>query len=299
VSKVISESTIQWGDATRWQIYKNVRVLMKILRAIVSVFAVTVLSACGGGGSSTPSAGTPNQESTPPSLNGQEALETFGDGHGVLRVRTDASNVVAIVPNITDITGTVPATTTDTASIYTLGVDTNSWGRYYSMTANVNNVEINTSAWVDSTSQALMFYSHFQSNPAMVAAGGPPAENIPTGTHVFRGVAVFGTRSNAGRASDAGTFDMSVNFDDGITDIVANIPSNGGSSISSLVYRDIPIDLAAGTFQITSATLTIDGVSQSASIYGSFHGDGATGVSLVFHDTEETPLYAGAAAGHR
>jgi hypothetical protein len=274
-------------------------VIMKVRSAIVSVFAVTVLSACGGGGSSTPSPETPTQESTSPSLNGSQALETFGDGHGVLRVRTDATNVVAIVPNINDITGTVPATTTDTASIFTLGVDTNSWGRYYSMNANVNNVEINTSAWVDSTSQALMFYSHFQSNPAMVAAGGPAAKNIPTGTHVFRGVAVFGTRSNTGWASDAGAFDMSVNFDTGKTDIVANIPSNGGSPISSLVYRDIPIDLAAGTFQITSATLTIDGVSQSASIYGSFHGDGATGVSLVFHDTEETPVYAGAAAGHR
>lgn len=265
--------------------------MKNVLKLSFACVLTTLLSACGGGGGGGGTSAT---------LNGLTTLNTFSDGHGILRVRDDDSNVVAMVPNIGTISGTVPATTTETVSVTALGVDTNGWGRYYSMTATVNGVAVSTAAWLDSTSNALMLYSHFQSNPALVAAGGPALSNIPSGSYVYRGVNVFGTRaSGGGWASDAGTFTMSVNFDTGITDIVASTPSNGGSPTSSLVHTNIPINLTAGTFQSSTATLSIGGATQSASVYGSFHGSGATGVSGIYHDNNSTPVYAGSFAGHR
>ena len=69
--------------------------------------------------------------------------------------------------------------------------------------------------------------------------------------------------------------------------------------LSMPVDDTIPVNLSTGEFESDGllAVVNENPLESGMTIQGTFHGNGATGVTGVFYDNDPTPNYGGAIAG--
>ena len=154
-----------------------------------------------------------------------------------------------------------------------------------------NNMEFaRTVGYLDSVSRVL--FVHIDVMPeGLTLVMGETLENIPTGDFQYNGFNGLIDNSNLRTSYEYGTFNMSVDFSIGWGTISA-------STANSQLVGSYIVDTDDGSIFGSDLTLTINNSrSKSSSFYGSFHGDGATTVSGVYHENEPNPEYQGVIVG--
>lgn len=254
-------------------------------KIIAASFILSTLSACGGGGSGGGSV------SSGPSNPAPTVLKTFGDGAGIARAeitangQTVTANVMAgdINNYNTDPTGVI-----DPSGISFSG--SNQYGNFYSGRTTLNGITVDVVYYEDSGGDTFIGYLEGNGTNAALA-GGYKASNMPSGVYNYAGTNIIGFRD--GSYFEEGTFAMAVDFTNGTAGLT------GSTATSTISGQGIQVNTSNGTFSGNNLTLSGNGVSTSASIYGNFHGSGATGVTGLYADNGNTPIVAGAIAGRR
>ena len=136
---------------------------------------------------------------------------------------------------------------------------------------------------LDSSASTLMIYNN------VAITDGDPVSNIPIGRYSYNG-SNFKTAADSSFIS-AGTFSMSVDFSNKIGSI-SGTTSDITNTIDSRISGSFTVNTNNGIFSGDNLTFTAYSISSStpsttrdASIRGSFHGNGAKGVSGVYHNT--------------
>ena len=143
----------------------------------------------------------------------------------------------------------------------------------------------------DKASGAVVLFGMKENNIATVLGRGTAIISIPRGVFTYDGANAV-IKRGATNTLNAGDFTMTANFEAGTGQIMAQTPI-------SMLTGNFAINGTRGTYSGTELDLTAEGTAVKASIYGNFHGAGATGVSGVYHDNADTPIYFGAIAGAR
>lgn len=115
------------------------------------------------------------------------------------------------------------------------------------------------------------------------SAGGPVPTNIPVGTFNYSGSAVALYQYNGAEYVELGSFDLTADFSSGLATLGAVLLFNTGEVGSTLLATTIPINGAGefsdeAIFRIYSQGGTLLDT-RLIDLHGSFHGEGATGVS--------------------
>ena len=263
-------------------------------KSISFLLVISALTACGG--SSDGTAVSPTQPAPQPQPSASAAvLETFDDGSGVARAET-TSDGFTFVANVMgpDIQGTVNEINSGVplAADYINDqfVGSNQYGDFYSAQTFVNGQLVDVLLYVDINDIVTIAYGE-GAGSNLLLAGGEKVSNIPSGTFTYTGTNVVGNRD--GSASEDGTFTMGVNFNTQQASI------NGSTPSTTIDATDISVNNVNGTFSTTNLNLGINGNQFQGTLLGNFHGDGAVGVSGIYHDNGGDPGVAGAIAGTR
>ena len=143
----------------------------------------------------------------------------------------------------------------------------------------------------DKASGAVALLGMEDNSIASIISRGDAIKSIPRGVYTYDGGSVV-IKRGAGNTPNVGDFSMTANFEAGTGQITAENP------ISTLT-GNFAINRSNGTYSGTELDLTAESIEVKASIYGNFHGVGAAGVSGVYHDNVDTPVYYGAIVGAR
>lgn len=247
-----------------------------------SFSALALLAACGG--SSDGSAANPT-------VSAPTVLKVFSDGAGIARVEA-TENGTTLSANV--MSADVQAYSPDMLSAVDLSnvsfSSSNQYGSFYDGIITVNGLPAYLLIYQDDMGKVLLGYGETAYGNAAIAAG-EKVSGIPTGTYVYNGTNVIGFRD--GSYFEDGTFAMNVNFSTGTASLSGSTPNStiGGTGIS--------VNTSNGTFSGSNLTLSGNGLTSTASIYGNFHGAGATGVTGLYADNGSNPVIAGAIAGTR
>ena len=156
---------------------------------------------------------------------------------------------------------------------------------------NVYGKDQTVTIYKDKVSGAVALFGLEENNVATVVARGLTIRSIPRGVYTYDGTNAV-IKRGAGNALNVGDFNMTVDFGARTGKLIAE------NSISSLT-GNFAVNVARGTYSGSELDFTAEGTGVKASIYGNFHGVSAAGVSGVYHDNAETPVYYGAIAGAR
>jgi len=115
--------------------------------------------------------------------------------------------------------------------------------------------------------------------------------NLPSGTHTYVGTEVVSPRLNLSPV--VGTFSMTADF----TNKVASY--SGVNANTTMVVNNMSINTSTGDFAGSNGTFTYNSNSQSATLYGSFGGNGASGVAGVYHTNDTNGTFQGGFIGHK
>ena len=257
-----------------------------MLKKLMIIPAILTVAACGGGGGGGETSVTNGRSNPTPTV-----LKTFGDGAGIARAeittngQTVSANVMAgdINNYNTDPTGVI-----DPSSVNYSG--SNQYGDFYAGTTTLNGITVDVVYYEDDAGETFIGYLEGNGTNAALA-GGYKVSNIPSGTYNYAGTNIIGFRD--GSYFEEGTFAMAVDFTNGTAGLT------GSTNSSTISGQGIQVNTANGTFSSNNLTLSGNGLSSSASIYGNFHGSGATGVTGLYADNGNVPVVAGAIAGRR
>jgi len=248
-----------------------------MFRLIATVSAVGLLAACGGG------------DGTSATLPKITTLSVFSDGAGVARYEDADVTLTAMAPNIQSVQPSGDDVAVDTSRLKFQG--SYQYSDLYAGTLTVNGTPVNAEVYLDNGGEALVILA-YDGQTGVLAAGGSKVSNIPSGEYTYLGTNGLGVRSTG--VKYIGTFSMSVNFTNGTAAI------SGSTNNSLFGGSGIAVNNATGTFQGSNLNLKVEGYDpMTASIYGNFHGNGATSVSGIYHDNNSNPIFAGAIAGSR
>jgi len=163
---------------------------------------------------------------------------------------------------------------------------------YGTGTITVGGQTANVYTWKDRTSDAVVAVVTVPNVGALAFSGGTaPLSNLPTGTYTYVGTEVVSPRLNLSPV--VGTFSMTADF----TNKLASY--SGVTANTTMVVNNMAINTSTGDFAGSNGTFTYNNNSQSATLYGSFSGDGATGVAGVYHTNDAAGTYAGGFIGHK
>lgn len=267
---------------------------MEMKEKCLMVAALGFLAACGGGG------GGGAEPSTPQPANGNvTVLRVFADGSGIARatVSENASDSVVNVigSNIESFRpseGSIISAGGESPSTFD-GIDyerSNEFGDFYTGITEINGASVNVLIFVSESQQVEAGFVAGGGSSAAYA-GGDRVSNIPSGTYTYAGTNIVGNRD--GSAVEVGEFSMNVDFNNRVASI------SGQTDRSAISGNNIPVDVGTGSFAGNNLTLTnkSNGQTFGATIDGSFHGNGATGVTGVYADRADIPTVAGVIAG--
>ena len=256
-----------------------------------------VVSGCGGGGSS----GNSGRNST------WRLLDSFADGSGVIRgtFSDDGTEITltAIVPEAEQIAGTpvdgdLGAEELDFTPVGDPRGDIAD-GFFQDIEGTVNGTPLVGTVYIGEN-QAVTIVNLEAGGVNVLAAGGEAIPNVPSGLFTYSGGSIIKSLNENGDLYEEGLFTMSVDFDE------AEITAFGAEDIGgdNGVYLPvdgptIPVNMSTGEFEFDGlgAYINEGALESGMTIQGTFHGDGATGVSGVFYDNDPTPNYGGAIAG--
>lgn len=283
--------------------------LQEKLRSIFSISAISLLVACGGGG--TQSSDYPESEVPDPSLPlSREGIvdvpldrvritKLFPDGSvwrsnvskGTGQVGGESGSVGSAIGPATDLAraATLNISQIDMNALTEIG--RNEHGIFYRGLVSGYSPSEGV-VFVDGSSR-VMIVSAEAGSTDLLSTIGSPVQDLPTsGKAAYEGTNIFTLRD--GSFSEIGTFNMTVDFGSAKGSI-------SGKTVSTTIDAgQIAFDFRIGQFYSNRTTININGTSRDGSIYGDFHGQNASGVSAVYHENSATsPLIAGAIAGHR
>ena len=153
--------------------------------------------------------------------------------------------------------------------------------------------------YLDRSGDAQLYLLATPSGSDAIVARGNPLTGTPTGTHVFFGLHTDALLANIGRASE-GAFTLRVDFGTYSFRDYVGISYDGVLETARLTARGGTIDPVSGRFRSVDADYTVKaGTAVDATLYGQFHGEGASALAGVWHTNEATPLRAGAFLGGR
>jgi hypothetical protein len=256
----------------------NERKYMKSVIVFSAIAAAILgLAGCGGGGGGS--------SATLPKLT---TLSVFGDGAGVARAEQDGITMHIMTGDIQNQSLDGPDIAVDLSNLSSSG--SNQYGEFYSGLVTINGVPVNLDVYASDRGESFIMYG-FSGNVDALAAFGSKVSNIPTGSYQYLGTNIIGAR--AGGFAEVGTFGMTVNFSSGTAAIT------GTTARTAISGTGLSVNNSNGTFTGNNLTLTVNGQSTAATIHGHFHGNGAVGISGIYHDNAAIPVYAGAIAGSR
>ena len=178
--------------------------------------------------------------------------------------------------------------------------------------ANVKNGEIlwqrknhDVTEYEDKASRVRAVFSFNEEGDLDLLTIGPEANNLPTGEMTYNGTNLLAVRDDS-ESIHVGEFSLSVNFGEGTGEIsYARSMMNGTTDHFSNLTGDFTVETETGNFSGNDLDLIIRPMDTSnreemkASIYGSFHGNNAVGISGLYHDNADSPEYVGAIVGAR
>lgn len=258
-------------------------------QAITLVPVLMAIAACsGGGGSDT------NTVST-------KLLSEFADSAGVIRARSDDAVLTMMVPEAQYIVdqGDIPLDPTDEALLDDLTyVGSNEYGDFYQGQIDVDGTMVDVYLYADADTDVGGALAEAEGTSILFAGGENPS-NLPSGTYTYRGTNVIGYRDLSGM--EDGTFTMTVDFTNKTASL--NGTTNGSATGGQGTFvrgSNIDVNTRDGTFASNDIEVGLTGdPGASASIDGSFHGEGARGVTGIYHDNQPIPDVAGAIVGNR
>ena len=134
---------------------------------------------------------------------------------------------------------------------------------------------------------------------------GPEVNDLPTGEMTYNGTNLLAVRDDS-KNVHVGEFSLSVNFGNGTGEIThARSMLNGTTDQFSDLTGNFAVNAETGNFSGNELDLIIhplDALNREvleASIYGSFHGNDAVGISGLYHNNAGSPEYVGAIVGAR
>lgn len=236
---------------------------------------------------------------------GQETLATFNDGSAVVRVITDGEDAAAAATSTsyTVSTARVPSTVIPAESPFDIEITdlspfiTTPFGEVYSDTLTLNGNSYDVRMFTDNRSSTELISAYDASaGEKHTIVRGDQVSNVPTenGIYSYSGQNLVAATNNTDFDAGGGSFEMNVNFSTGAGELTAT--SNGAGT--NLTGQFI-VDTSTGYFSGDDLALTAPNLtgSTTAVITGSFHGNGAVGVSGLYYDAGDSPLVNGAIIG--
>ena len=261
-------------------------------KALSVGFLLSSLAACGGS-----SSGSAVNPVSPPPNNSSSAtvIETFDDGSGVARTQTTTDGVTVVLNAMgPDIQSAVNAINSgqsgDVNFTNETFVESNAYGDFFTADFLVNGEPVSVVLYLDANDIVTIAYGESADSNFLIT-GGERVTNIPSGTFTYAGTNVIGNRD--GSYAEQGTFSMNVDFNARQASISGSTPS------STISGTNIAVNNSNGTFSSNAIVLGIDGVPYQGTINGNFHGNGAVGVTGIYHENAGNPVVAGAIAGTR
>jgi hypothetical protein len=236
---------------------------------------------------------------------GQETLATFNDGSAVVRVISGGEAAAAVVSSnsYTVSTARVPSTEIPAESPFDTEITdlsllaTTSFGKVYSGTLTLNGNSYDVRMFTDnlSSTELISAYDALAGEKYTIVSG-DQVSNIPTenSIYTYRGQNLVAATNNTDFAAGGGTFLMTVNFSTGAGELTAT----SATAATNLTGQFI-VDTSTGYYSGDDLALTAPNLtgSTTAVITGSFHGDGAVGVSGLYYDAGDSPSVNGAIIG--
>ena len=230
----------------------------------------------------------------------QTSLATFTDGFSVVR-RVDTGSSLASAATVNTVsTARVPTTEIPDDDPFKIAVSdltlltTTANGKIYTGNVTLNGDVYSVRMFTEdnSSTQLLSALNTADSKKWTIVSGDAPS-NLPSGMATYAGQNLISNTDNTNPGG--GSFTMSVDFANNSGSLSA-ISTAASSSLSG----SFNIDPSTGYFSGNNLTLTapaLSGGTSNAIIYGSFHGNGATGVSGLYYDDAAAPLVNGAIIG--
>ena len=238
---------------------------------------------------------------------GQETLATFNDGSAVVRVIAEdaAAAAAATSTSYTVSTARVPTTVIPAESPFEIEITelspliTTPFGEVYDGTLMLNGNSYDVKMFTDHLSSTELITAYDASaGEKYTIVTGDQVSNLPTenSTYTYEGQNLVAATNNEDFPAGGGTFIMMVDFNTG-TGTVSASSTTAGTTLSG----QFNVDTSTGYFSGDDLALTAPNLtgSTTAVITGSFHGDGAAGVSGLYYDAGDNPLVNGAIIGSR
>ena len=238
---------------------------------------------------------------------GQETLATFNDGSAIVRVIADGEDAAAaaISTSYTVSTARVPTSVIPAESPFDIEItdlsflDSTPTGEVYSGTLTLNGNSYDVRMFTDDLSSTELI-SAFDASAGekYTIVTGDQVSNIPTENSIYTygGQNLVAATNNDDFTAGGGSFEMTVNFSTGAGQLTAT----SNTAATNLTGQFI-VDTSTGYFSGDDLALTAPNLQgpTTAVITGSFHGDGAVGVSGLYYDAGDNPLVNGAIIGSR
>jgi hypothetical protein len=239
---------------------------------------------------------------------GQETLATFNDGSAVVRVIAEdaaaAAAAAATSTSYTVSTARVPTTVIPAESPFEIEItdlsflDSTPTGEVYSGTLTLNGNSYDVRMFTDdlSSTELISAFDALAGEKYTIVTG-DQVSNIPTeNIYTYGGQNLVAATNNDDFTAGGGSFEMTVNFSTGAGQLTAT----SNTAATNLTGQFI-VDTSTGYFSGDDLALTAPNLQSptTAVITGSFHGDGAVGVSGLYYDAGDDPLVNGAIIGSR
>ena len=240
---------------------------------------------------------------------GQETLATFNDGSAVVRVIAEdaaaAAAAAATSTSYTVSTARVPTTVIPAESPFEIEITdlspliTTQFGEVYGGTLMLNGNSYDVRMFTDNLSSTELITAYDASaGEKYTIVTGDQVSNIPTENSIYTygGQNLVAATNNEDFTAGGGSFEMTVNFSTGAGQLTAT----SNTAATNLTGQFI-VDTSTGYFSGDDLALTAPNLQgpTTAVITGSFHGDGAVGVSGLYYDAGDNPLVNGAIIGSR
>ena len=291
---------------------------------LMAFLAIVVASGCGGGGGGagsgalsdgpgsarSPTMGPSDRESIAGSAFGGldpmqlVLIRSFADGGGVVRAGQHGVNHVVITPQGAGFGAGQTGISVDPSTLVVLAEPANGT-LYQAQAVDGDDAPLvvalyrangatggNGCAGQACAGPGIAYLRPLGGGSAEWQAFGAPAQALPSGRHDYTGLHLVGLAGDAGLQQ--GSFVLSVDFDRARAAIAAQSDSFQMSGSGIVVNMD------AGT--LSGGALSLSGVGPGlvpVRLEGTLHGNGATGVSAIYHEDAPLPRVMGAIAGSR
>ena len=237
-------------------------------------------------------------------------LDDFSDGYVILRVLTDPSAVTRAVDgeavsqrSAGTMVSTVRAPTADLSNQNPLSISsedltlylTKPNGSIYTGILTLGDDEFDVRMFTEDGSDTYLVSAlNMSDDTKWTVVTGASVSAMPTGgSFVYTGQNLVSNTDNTN--AGGGSFTINVNFGTLSGDISA-VSVSAGTSLTGEFTFDSDTGYLFGEGLILTAPI-YEGESVAAVLEGSFHGNGASGVSALYYEDSDTPLVSGAVIG--